>query len=82
MKCSRCKKWIESYEIKFAREGEIGKPLCRKCKAEVEEESREKYRKRRAEGNGYSKMEQNTTSSYENKRYLKRSLSIRSLLFS
>jgi len=23
----------------------MGKPLCRKCKAEVEEEAREKYRK-------------------------------------
>jgi len=44
MKCSRCKREIESYEIKFAREGEMGKPLCRKCKAQVEEESREKYR--------------------------------------
>jgi len=25
----------------------MGQPLCRKCKAEVEEESREKYRKGR-----------------------------------
>ena len=26
----------------------MGKPLCRKCKAEVEEESRNRYRKGRA----------------------------------
>jgi len=47
MKCSRCKKLIEDSEIRFATEGEVGKPLCRKCKAEVEEESRERYRKGR-----------------------------------
>ena len=40
-------------EIKLAVEGDwMGKPLCRKCKAEVEEESREKYRKGR--GKEYS----------------------------
>jgi hypothetical protein len=45
MKCSRCKKWIEGKEIKFAVEGDyMGKPLCRLCKFQVEEESREKYR--------------------------------------
>lgn len=46
MKCSRCKRWIEGAEIKFAVEGDwMGKPLCRKCKGEVERESREKYQK-------------------------------------
>ncbi len=47
MKCSRCrKKWIEGLDIKFAVEGDwMGKPLCRKCKAEVEKEAREKYQK-------------------------------------
>lgn len=50
MRCSRCRRWIESREIKFAREGDwMGKPLCRKCKAEVEGESRERYRKGRGE---------------------------------
>lgn len=45
MKCSRCKKWIEGKEIKFAVEGDwMGKPLCRRCKSDVEEESRAKYR--------------------------------------
>ena len=49
MKCSRCRRLIEGREIKFAQEGDwMGKPLCRKCKAEVEEESRNKYRKGRA----------------------------------
>lgn len=49
MKCSRCKKWIEGLEIKFAEEGDwMGKPLCGKCKAQVEAEAREKYRKGRA----------------------------------
>jgi len=49
MKCSRCKKSIEGAEIKFSVEGDcMGKPLCRKCKAEVEAEAREKYRKGRA----------------------------------
>lgn len=49
MKCSRCRRWIEGREIKFAEEGDwMGKPLCRKCKAEVEEEARDKYRKGRA----------------------------------
>jgi hypothetical protein len=48
MKCSRCKKWIEGNEIKFATEGDwMGKPLCRKCRFEVEEESRDRYRKGR-----------------------------------
>jgi hypothetical protein len=47
MKCSRCKRWIEGDEIVFAREGIVGKPFCRRCRAEVEEESREKYRKER-----------------------------------
>jgi hypothetical protein len=46
MKCSRCKRWIEGSEIKFAVEGDwMGKPLCKRCKAEVEEEAREKYRR-------------------------------------
>jgi len=46
MKCSKCRKLIEGRSIKFAIEGDwMGKPLCRKCKAEVEEESREKYRR-------------------------------------
>jgi hypothetical protein len=45
MKCSRCQKDIEGYEIKFAREGDfMGKPLCRKCRINVEEEYRENYR--------------------------------------
>jgi hypothetical protein len=48
MKCSRCKKEIESYEIKFAKEGDfVGKPLCRKCKTQAEEESRDSYRRGR-----------------------------------
>jgi hypothetical protein len=48
MKCSRCRKLIAGREIKFASEGDwMGKPLCRKCKAEVEKESRDKYRKGR-----------------------------------
>lgn len=46
MKCSRCNKWIEGGEIKFATEGDyMGKPLCKKCKFEVEEESRKNYRR-------------------------------------
>lgn len=46
MKCSRCRKLIEGAEIKFAVEGDwMGKALCRKCKAEVEEEARNRYRK-------------------------------------
>jgi len=49
MRCSRCRRWIEGSEIKFAKEGDwMGKPLCRKCKAQVEEEARNKYRKGRA----------------------------------
>lgn len=50
MRCARCRKWLENgREIKFAEEGDwMGKPLCRKCKVKVEEESREKYRKGRA----------------------------------
>ncbi len=50
MRCARCGKWLEDgREIKFAREGDwMGKPLCKKCRAEVEEESREKYRRGRA----------------------------------
>jgi ribosome-binding protein aMBF1 (putative translation factor) len=48
MKCSRCKKEIEGSEIRFAIEGDwMGKPLCRKCKFETEEESREGYRRGR-----------------------------------
>jgi hypothetical protein len=48
MKCSRCKKDIEGYEIRFAIEGDwMGKPLCRRCKFDAEEESREKYRRGR-----------------------------------
>ena len=40
---------IEGAEIIFAQEGDwMGKPLCRKCKGEVEEESRNKYRRGRA----------------------------------
>jgi ribosome-binding protein aMBF1 (putative translation factor) len=50
MKCSRCGKSIEGDEIKFAREGDfMGKTLCRKCRMQVEEESREKYREGLAE---------------------------------
>jgi len=49
MRCSRCKKWIEAGEIKFAKEGDwMGKPLCRRCKAQIEEESRNNYRRQRA----------------------------------
>jgi hypothetical protein len=59
MKCSRCKRWIEDNEIKFAVEGDyMGKPLCRKCKAEVEQESRNRYRRGRTKeypGNRYEK---------------------------
>jgi hypothetical protein len=47
MKCSRCKRWIEGDEIVFAREGIVGKPFCRRCRAEVEEESRDRYRRGR-----------------------------------
>jgi len=50
MNCSRCNKPIEGSEIKFAREGDLmGKPLCRRCRKDVEEESREKYREGLAE---------------------------------
>ena len=46
MKCSKCNKWIEGSEIKFAIEGDyMGKPLCKKCKSEVEQESRDKYQR-------------------------------------
>jgi ribosome-binding protein aMBF1 (putative translation factor) len=48
MKCERCRKSIEANEIRFAIEGDwMGKPLCRRCKFDVEEESREKYRRGR-----------------------------------
>jgi DNA-directed RNA polymerase subunit RPC12/RpoP len=68
MKCSRCKRWIEANEIKFATEGDwMGKPLCRRCKFEVEEESRDRYRRRRAGGNGYPESIQLVNSVY--KRY-------------
>lgn len=54
MKCSRCKKEIEGNEIKFARLGNyMGKPLCRKCRAEVEEEAEERYRRGRANAREY-----------------------------
>jgi site-specific recombinase XerC len=46
MKCSRCRRWIEGREIKFAVEGDwMGKPLCKKCEAEVENKAREKYQR-------------------------------------
>jgi hypothetical protein len=45
MFCSKCGRWIEGDEIVFAREGIVGKPFCRRCRAEVEEEAREKYRR-------------------------------------
>jgi ribosome-binding protein aMBF1 (putative translation factor) len=63
-KCSRCGKSIEGDEIKFAREGDwMGKPLCRRCRTEVEEESRERYRKGRSKDNEYS--DQQSTSIYD-----------------
>jgi hypothetical protein len=66
MKCSRCKKLIEGSEIRFAMEGDwMGKPLCRKCKSIVENESRDKYRRGRLEGNGYSKRDQHQSSVYD-----------------
>jgi len=50
MKCERCNKSIEANEIRFTIEGDwMGKPLCRRCKFDVEEESREKYQKGLAE---------------------------------
>lgn len=59
MRCSRCGRWIEAAEIKFAREGDrMGKALCRKCRGEVEEESRNEYGRRRAKeypGDPYEK---------------------------
>ena len=58
MKCSRCKRPIEGSEIRFTIEGDwMGKPLCRKCRFDVEEESREKYRRGRSVDNGYPKVE-------------------------
>jgi DNA-directed RNA polymerase subunit RPC12/RpoP len=66
MKCSRCSRLIEGSGIRFAEEGDwMGKPLCRKCKAEVVEESRNRYREGRCKGNGYSKRDQYATSVYE-----------------
>ncbi|MDI6826836.1 MAG: hypothetical protein QMD36_06705 [Candidatus Aenigmarchaeota archaeon] len=54
MKCSRCRRWIEGAQIRFATEGDwMGKPLCSRCRAEVEKESREKYR--RGSGKEYSR---------------------------
>jgi hypothetical protein len=48
MKCERCRKSIEANEIRFAIEGDwMGKPLCRRCKAQTENESRDSYRKGR-----------------------------------
>lgn len=50
MHCSRCRRWIEGRDIKFSVEGDyVGKPICKKCKAETEEESRERYRNGLAE---------------------------------
>jgi hypothetical protein len=67
MKCSRCKKWIEGDEIKFAREGDwMGKPLCSSCRAEIEAESKNRYRVGRGKGNGYSKRNQYTMTIYSN----------------
>jgi ribosome-binding protein aMBF1 (putative translation factor) len=70
MLCSRCGKTIEGDEIKFAREGDfMGKPLCRRCRMQVEEESRQHYREGRIKGDGYSKKDQDTTSVYESRSY-------------
>lgn len=58
MKCSRCRKLIEGSEINFAQGDFMAKPLYRKCKAKVEKESRDKYRKGRAKeypGDPYEK---------------------------
>lgn len=59
MRCSRCGKQIEGSEIKFAREGDwMGKPLCKKCRARVEEGSRNAYREgmaKRYPGDPYEK---------------------------
>jgi len=70
MKCSRCKKLIEGSEIKFVREGDyMGKPLCRRCKAEVEDDSREKYRMGRAKECSKRNLYGKDTSSIENSVY-------------
>jgi DNA-directed RNA polymerase subunit RPC12/RpoP len=55
MRCSRCKKQLENgIEVKFARMGNyMGKPLCRKCRAEVEEEAEERYREGRVKAGEY-----------------------------
>jgi hypothetical protein len=43
--CARCGKFIQGNMVKFAKEGDfMGKPLCRRCRMEVEKESRENYR--------------------------------------